>query len=385
MNQDTPPNKRTGWLSFGVIVAGAALAYLLYSSGPGIAIEEEIRAAKIVKVKAISPDRYPIYVSAYGIIIPAREVTIEPEVAGRVVTQHPQLKPGGKINQGEPLFAMETTLASIAVEEASASMVQAEINLEEARRRHNEASKLASDSLIPDTELASTLADLKLREAGYRRQKALLERSQVILARHEITSPFNAWVLEENVETGQQVDPGFSAATLVSADEYWVRVSLNVDQIKHIALPGQGNPGAKASIFIESAAGKYLAAHGEVMTLLNDLEPEGRMARMIIRIQNPSQPRDLPLLLGSYVKVEIAAGELDHCLAIPESALRNDQTLWVADAQNTLQIRETKVRWSLENLVYVDQTLLDGDRLIVSPMKSAVPGTALSPQVAVTP
>jgi len=334
----------------------------------------------MVKVQELTPKRYPIFVAAHGTVIPARRVSIEPEVSGLILSQHPKLRPGGMIMQGEVLFTVDTTLAAIAVEEASAALVQASINLEEATRQHAEALRLASDALIPDTELASLLSAMRLQEAAHTRQKALVARSQEMLQRHVLKAPFNAWVLEENVEVGQRLDPGFSAATLVGSDEYWVQVSLPVDQIQHIQLPTDHQPGATAHVYTEMGDTKRLAAKGHVTALRSDLEREGRMARLIVSIQPPEREVEAPLLLGSYVKVEIAAGELEQCLAIQESALRADQSLWVADKEDTLQIRPAKIRWTLEDTIYVAPVLEEGDRLIISPLKSGIPGTALNPQ-----
>ena len=187
-------------------------------------------------------------------------------------------------------------------------------------------------------------------------------------------------MLEENIEGGQRLDPGFSAATLVGSDEYWIQVSLPVDQIQHIQLPIDHQPGATVHVYTELGDSKILVAKGQVKALRSDLEREGRMARLIVSIQPPEREAATRLLLGSYVKVEIAAGELEQCLAIQESALRADQSLWVADKEDTLQIRPAQIRWTLEDTVYVDPVLEKGDRLIISPLKSGVPGTALNPQ-----
>ena len=380
MKPDAPPERTSPLLIGLIVIGGTVLSWLLVQTGPRVTTEEEVKAAKMVKVQELTPKRYPIFVAAHGTVIPARRVSIEPEVSGLILSQHPKLRPGGMIMEGELLFTVDTTLAAIAVEEASAALVQASINLEEATRQHAEALRLASDALIPETELASLLSAMRLQEAAHTRQKALVARSQEMLQRHVLKAPFNAWVLEENVEVGQRLDPGFSAATLVGSDEYWVQVSLPVDQIQHIQLPTDHQPGATAHVYTEMGDTKRLAAKGHVTALRSDLEREGRMARLIVSIQPPEREVEAPLLLGSYVKVEIAAGELEQCLAIQESALRADQSLWVADKEDTLQIRPAKIRWTLEDTIYVAPVLEEGDRLIISPLKSGIPGTALNPQ-----
>ena len=221
MKPDAPPERTSPLLIGLIVIGGTVLSWLLVQTGPRVTTEEEVKAAKMVKVQELTPKRYPIFVAAHGTVIPARRVSIEPEVSGLILSQHPKLRPGGMIMEGEVLFTVDTTLAAIAVEEASAALVQASINLEEAIRQHAEALRLASDALIPDTELASLLSAMRLQEAAHTRQKALVARSQEMLQRHVLKAPFNAWVLEENVEVGQRLDPGFSAATLVGSDEYW--------------------------------------------------------------------------------------------------------------------------------------------------------------------
>ena len=125
-----------------IVIGGTVLSWLLVQTGPRVTTEEEVKAAKMVKVQELTPKRYPIFVAAHGTVIPARRVSIEPEVSGLILSQHPKLRPGGMIMEGEVLFTVDTTLAAIAVEEASAALVQASINLEEATRQHAEALRL---------------------------------------------------------------------------------------------------------------------------------------------------------------------------------------------------------------------------------------------------
>ena len=84
-------SQRNGWqvaLTMIVLLIAAGIAYLLLESGPKVLPDDETPVAKMVKVRKILPDRYPIFISAYGTVIPARRLTIEPEVTGLVTRQH---------------------------------------------------------------------------------------------------------------------------------------------------------------------------------------------------------------------------------------------------------------------------------------------------------
>jgi hypothetical protein len=171
---------------------------------------------------------------------------------------------------------------------------------------------------------------------------------------------------------------------LIGADELWIQVSLPVDQIKHIRLPADENEGSRASIYHESGGKKQFLKNGKVIGLRGDLEREGRMARLIVSFQNEAMdapsPTQIPMLIGSYVRVDIEAGELEDCLAIEQSSLRSGDKLWVVDTNDQLQIRDVEVFWQMDDMVYVSNGLKPGDKLITSPLKSAVPGTELNPQ-----
>jgi len=377
-------NKSSLFLGFLILAGGACLSFFLFRTGPQVGTEEEAPVAKMVKVREVQPDRYPIFVSAYGTIVPAKRVTIEPEVTGLVIRHHPKLNPGGRIGKGEELFAIDPTLAEISLEESKSAVARASVNLKEAQRKLAEAKRLANDSLIPGTELATLESETLLQEAELARLKAGLQRSEEMLKRHRLYAPFNAIVLDEDVDMGQRIDPGFSAATLIGADELWIQVSLPVDQIKHVRLPSESNEGSRASIYYESGGKKQFLKNGKVIGLRGDLEREGRMARLIVSFQNEPDDRpsntQIPFLIGSYVRVDIEAGELEDCLAMEQSSLRSDNKLWVVDTNNQLQIRDVELYWQMDDMVYVSNGLQPGEKLITSPLKSAVPGTELNPQ-----
>jgi RND family efflux transporter MFP subunit len=384
MTRSSSQSKSSVFLTCLILAGGVCLSYFLFKTGPQVTTEEETPVAKIVKVREVRPDRYPVFVSAYGSIVPAKRVTIEPEVTGLVIRHHPKLTPGGRVAKGEELFAIDPTLAEISLQESKSAVARATVNLQEAQRKLAEAKRLANDSLIPDTELAMLESETLLQDAELARLKAGLQRSEEMLKRHSLYAPFNAIVLDEDVDMGQRIDPGFSAATLIGADELWIQVSLPVDQIKHIRLPSDENEGSRASIYHESGGKKQFLKNGKVIGLRGDLEREGRMARLIVSFQNEAMdapsPTQIPMLIGSYVRVDIEAGELEDCLAIEQSSLRSGDKLWVVDTNDQLQIRDVEVFWQMDDMVYVSNGLKPGDKLITSPLKSAVPGTELNPQ-----
>ena len=111
------------------------------------------------------------------------------------------------------------------------------------------------------------------------------------------------------------------------------------------------------------------------------------MARVLVEIadplalsNSPGTSGGSPLLLGSYVKVDIEAGRLMDVLTIPRSALREGGRLWLVGPDKKIRIAEAEVLWTRSETVLVRNLLKEGEQLIVSELKAALPGMAVNPQ-----
>lgn len=360
------------------------LGWWILKSGPVTKPVEEKRAPKIVKTSQTTPSDHPIFVTAHGTVIPAHRLIIEPQVSGNVIRLHPQLRPGGTLDEGDELFAIDPTLTEIDLRETRAEEQRARANLQEAERKWDEGRQLAAERVIADTELATLESAVRIQDAELERILARRSRNEELLSRHAVTTPFNAVVLDESVELGQRVSPGDNTITLIGTDEFWVRASLPVDQLQWIALPVDGRPGAPVRVVMDTGESTGSLFRGEVIQLQGDIDETGRMAKMLIRVQDPLRRKtpdgSMPLLLGSYVRVEIDAGTLNNVIAIDRTTLRDDDRIWIVDANGRLQIRDVKVRWRKNETLYIDPVLKPGETMIVSQLQVALPDMEVQAQ-----
>jgi multidrug efflux pump subunit AcrA (membrane-fusion protein) len=272
-----------------------------------------------------------------------------------VARQHAALEPGGVIEAGAELVAIDRSDYELALAAKQAELEEARFALEVERGRQVVA--LREWKLLEgDVPKEDANRSLVLRKPHLRRAEALVEKAEndialaeLDLTRTSVTAPFNAVVIEESVEVGQLLERGTSVTTLAGADEFWVRVSVPVDRLRWIQLPRGEYEGAKAKVVLDAGEGREFTREGRVLRLLGDLEPNGRMARMLVSIADPLGRHDrsgeIPLLLGSYVQVEIDAGVLEGVVVIRRAALREGNRIWVVDGSNRLQIRDVEVLW----------------------------------------
>lgn len=391
MSGKLEPVEKGSWRwAAALLLAAIGVGYWLFKTGPETETKEEPRPPKIVKTVSPPLSAHRISVEAYGTVIPARQIVVKPQVGGQILNHHPNLTPGGFLMEEEKLLEIDPSLLRLSVRETSAAEARAEALLKEAERKREEALRLAQERVIANTELASLESQAKAQSAELRRLRAIREREEEMLRRHVLRAPFNAIVLEEAVEIGQHVDPGFAAATLVGADEFWVRVSLPMEKLRWIRLPKkkgerkEGQEGARAEVYLEMGGERTVHRSGRVVRLLVDLQPEGRMARLLVRIPDPmgldGRADGPPLLLGSYVRVEIDAGELKDVIEAPREVLKEGEQVWISDSNNELQIRAAQVLWRSGEVVYLNNILESGESIIVSPLRTALPGMKINPQ-----
>ena len=374
------------------VAAGAGVvSFMLLKTAPKTVPADKKQAAKIVQVMMLEPGDERIMVTAWGTVIPSREVTIRPQVSGRVIAQNEALVPGGRLSKGDEIVQIDPSDYEFALTEKRAELVEAEYENDVEKGRQVVARR-EFDQLRDELPVADMNPALALREPQLRRAEAMIakaqnaiDRAQLDLDRTVLNAPFNCMVAEESVETGQLVEPGSDICRLVGSDSFWVRATLPMSDLSRVKLPNAATTGAAAEVHLDTGNGQINPWAGKVVRLLSDLESAGRMARLLVEVEDPLglKSKDsgrTPLLLGSYVKADIEAGMLENVLEIPRAALREGNRLWMVGLDNRIRIAEPEILWTRPQTVLVPDIRKDGERLIVSELKSALPGMEVNPQ-----
>jgi multidrug efflux pump subunit AcrA (membrane-fusion protein) len=207
-------------------------------------------------------------------------------------------------------------------------------------------------------------------------EEADVRKAQLNLARTRIRAPFNALVRTKHVDIGSQVSGQEKLAELVGTDEYWIQASIPMDRLNWIMIPRRpAEPGSKVRILHRNG---YEIA-GTVTRLLGDLGSQGRMARILVEVQDPLNlkkgAKSLPaLLIGEYVRIEIEGRKLQSAYRIPRTALRDNSMIWVVNQDSKLDIRHVETLWRDTKTVLLRKGLEPDDQLIVSDLPAPVNG-----------
>ncbi len=377
-----------------VVALGVAVLVVLVKTKPQPAKASTENPALLVSTtKAVQIER-SARVYGQGTVIAARQVTIQPQVSGELIEVNPKLVAGGRVKKDEVLARINPRDYRLRVQQSGANVQQAQFNLDVEQGRRKVAERewdLVGNEIANVDEAGRQLA---LRRPHQRNARASLAgaRSGLALARLNlertvIRAPFNALVLNENADVGQVAAPGAPLATLVGSDEFWIRVSVPVEELSWLKLPGPDGEGG-SMVDIEQRAGEATVKRtGRVLRLLGDVDPVGRMARVIIAVDNPmgEEGKGLPLLLGAFVNVEAKGRAITNAIAIPREALRPNDTVWVMTPQKTLEIRKVEVALRQRDDVLIQSGLKPGDAIITSRIETPVSGMPVRTGAVVAP
>lgn len=409
-----------------LIIAAVAIGAILLETPPEVAKSAPEKLAAVVGVRGLIAKDTTVYIDAFGTVIPAREIRIMPEVSGRVVELNPRLIAGGLISEGEQLIKIDPADYDIAVAQAEADL---DVAKHEAPRIRASIEALRGRGKQMDVEIAylqwnadrlgqlaerNTAAQSEARDARTKldsqiaarrsldaeiaeREKAAeaavaqarvaerrLESAELMRARTVVIAPFDAIVISENVEAGQLVGPQSIVATLAATDVFWAEASIPVDQLRDIRFAVESETDPSRVDIIMSTGGEDIAREGVALRPLGNLDPQGRMARVLVSIHDPLGLAESVsaaarrILLGSYVRLRIDAGVLKSVYSIPRKALRENHRIWVRDADGNLAIRPVKILWRRHDDVLVSNGFQAGDQLVDTHLASVVPGMPLN-------
>lgn len=365
-----------------ILAAAALVAAFIIITSPETEKREPARAVPTVGTMPLKQGEYDIKVEAFGNVLPSQQVTITPEVTGRIVSMNPEMEPGGLMREGDMLLSIDDSDYKLAVERAEAGLreARAELELEKGRqivaKREWEVFGNTMDAEVSG-ELALRKPQLAQAEADVKSAEANLGEAKLNLSRTTIRAPFDSIVLEESVDIGQRVGPTTSVATIAGTGEFWVSASVPLDSFNRI-IPEDNGHGSPVSVYLDNGLGGTVLRCGKVIRKLGNLDPEGRMGKVLISIEDPlslkeaAHEKSVPL--DSYVRAEISTGTIAGVYRIPRRGLRENNTIWVVDNGNKLRIRPVTIAWRYQDDVYVHADFGEGDRLIDSHLSSVIPG-----------
>jgi RND family efflux transporter MFP subunit len=254
-------------------------------------------------------------VNAAGEIGPAEQVSVRPEINGKIEVLPVDI--GDTVKKGNLLFKLDDKELQQQRSSNLTDIDKAKLELEKAQRDYKRAQKLLADKLISQEVYDDTKTAFDLAKNALERSQRDLAITEERLTKTEVRAPFDCTILTRPVSIGQAVSGsgGFNSGTEV----------LTIADLNSMIIYAQVNqadvPRLKANetveVTIEAVAGLKVTGIVERVspqaTIKNNIKGFG--ARIVLKNVDP---RVRP---GMTANVKIPVASADNVTAVPLSAV----------------------------------------------------------------
>ncbi|WP_456434365.1 efflux RND transporter periplasmic adaptor subunit [Thermosulfuriphilus sp.] len=369
-------------LALVILGLGVVLSKLIISSRPKLERASKAPYIPAVEVIPAVSRTLEVEITGYGTVVPVRTGKITSQVAGKVIYIAPVLVAGGRFKAGEVLLRLDprdyqTALALAEADLKEAEKVFSEISAE-AQISEKEWAEIGRDQ-GPAPDLVARKPQLAAAKAKLVAARARIQQARLDLARTEIRAPFDGLVLKAQVDLGQYVRPGEILAEIYASQEVEIGVSLSLEELRWIKVPGLNVPfgqGSKATVFVKPFAEK-VSWPAEVVRVAAQADEKTRLLTVFVRVKGPFDRRP-PLLPGLFAEVRFKGRSLKGAFILPRRALHyaedGDWMVYVVDDKGILHLREVEVARIEPERVVITKGLASGEKVVVSRLSGAVEG-----------
>lgn len=352
---------RIVWTVIFVAALGAG-GYLLWRQAPREAEERRWANRPTTAVAEYRDIEFNIIVA--GEIAPAEQVSVRPEIHGRIATLDVDI--GDRVKKGDVLFNLDDKELRQQKSSVEVEVDRARLQLEQARRDFQRAEQLFKANLLPMETYEASRTSLELASNALQRAERELDLLEERLTKTKIVAPFDCTVLTRPVSVGQAVagSSGMAGGTevLVIADLNNLIINAHVNQADVTHL----KPGMMVAVAIEAIPG--LAVTGQVeriapqATLRNNIK--GFATRIALKNVDPRiQP-------GMTANITIPVGRAEGALAVPLAAVfteQNERFVYVKQPDGQFEKRPVQIGLSDYFYAEVVSGLEEGEVVALEP------------------
>jgi membrane fusion protein, multidrug efflux system len=253
--------------------------------------------AQISAVEATT-EAVPRFAGGIGSVAAIHQVTINPEVGGRVTKIF--FEPGASVKAGDPLVQLNDApeRGDLANYEAQARWAQTTLQ---------RSSELAQHQYEARETVDQKQSQLDQARAGILKTEALIEQKL-------IRAPFAGQLGMRQIEVGQYLTPGARIVTLTDLSMLYVNFTLPSQMRPQISV------GQKVDVTADAFPGRVFKA--EITTIEPQVSADTRTMTVQATMRNPENS----LLPGMFVNAAVVLPPQPDVVVLPETAV--DYTLY---------------------------------------------------------
>ena len=418
-----------------VLAVGAVITRLVIQNRPKPEVVIAPEPRRFVRTMLLKKQNKTFWVKGFGTLRPKRELSIVPEVSGKVVERSPGFRTGGFIKKGDLLFQIDPADYELAIERRKAEIAQlradiarlrqeeknhqadldiAERHLELVSQERERNNRLRRQGVISSGQydqsqqnflrqertvqsiknvLALLPVQLRQKSAALSASRSELQRAVLQLSRTKLVSPFDARVRDTSLDAGDFAAAGQSVGKIYDVSVLEVPVSLPVEDARWVFRRNQGAafPRSQEEVkpFLPTARvswsqfGEKVEWRGLVSLVDSGLDESTRALTLVVEIPEPMKNwmpgEHPPLFVGMFVEVNIKGVTMPDVFVIPRAALRERDRVYLLD-EGILRIQKVEVIRKGQDGVVIRNGVNENARIIISAIPDPVSGMRLNDQ-----
>jgi len=335
-----------------------------------------------VSVVTVHRTTVPVTLELSGRTTPYLVAQVRARVDG--IVQKRDYKEGSDVKAGQRLYKIDPAPYIATLNSAKASLEKSQANLVAMKAQAERYKTLVTTNAVSKQDYDNAVSSQGQAEADVAFGKAAVDTAQINLGYTDVVSPISgrsgislvtegAYVQASQatqMSTVQQIDPIYVDVTQSSVEGLQLRRDVASGKLK-LNGPNQ----AQVKLTLED--GREYAETGSLQTTDITVDPTTGMVTVRAVFPNPKAV----LLPGMFVRARVEEGVTENAFLVPQVGVTHDQkgqaTALVVGSDNKVQLRTVQLRGTQADQWIVDGGLDEGDRVIVTGVQKAQPGTTV--------
>ena len=362
-------------------ISGAMLLVKFKTKAISKPSERKLPNVKVLNTKTSS---HTFKIVSQGTALPRTTILLISEVSGKVVSVSDKFNAGKFFQKNDLLLEIDPRDYELSLAQARLKVAQADLRLQ---MEEKEATVSRKEWKLLNqgepTGLQAREPQLAEARATLDAAKATEESALRNLDRCRIRAPFDGMVSKANVRPGQFVSTGIQLGEIFATDVSEVRLPLSTSDFSFINLPKPNEPlnidQAPKVILINKVGEESQEWIGSIVRSEENVDPINRMVYVVAKVDDPYSLKSnnkAPLRRGTFLKAAINGRTAKKIIAIPRTALRGKDRVWIAE-DGKLIYRKVKPVYLDENLAIISEGIDSNEQIIVSLLAGVIDGMGI--------
>jgi RND family efflux transporter MFP subunit len=359
------------WIKTCAIAVALGLCFFFaarFIASQKVELKPQPKRASLINVEAQFPETQSttIKLISRGTVAAHQSSSLPFRVGGEIIAISANARVGSFVRHGEWLMKLDPLELKNEQLKAKANLAAKQLELLEEKARREQAlnnwKRLKRDDKA--SPLLSREPQLNLKEVQLEAAQSALELSETQLRHSTLLAPYHGLVLSRSSDLAETVNPGQTVLTLLNTDKVEVRLPFQPRQLAKVEallkLP--------LKVMLSSTINDELwEAH--ITRWDEQIDNSSRQRFAIAEVDNPYPKVGPQLRLGSFVEACLELVVPKELIAIPRSAIFNDNEIWIVNDQNRLELQGLRPFWETPQQIFLkSEDWLKHWRLVTIPL-----------------